>query len=184
MVKKNLDNLEELSDRANKISCEKFNYVFGALKQSPNCRKESVTKEFDNYLRVLIVLGYTFSNHNLNLIKPKLIVHLVKKIGFAIKKANNYLCIKTNKLRFVDIRHSLDPGFSYAKFLKAYHCEGEKFYFPYEYITSLEILDEEALPPQSAFYSSPIKSNISEEKYEFVKKVWMEKKLEIDLRYA
>ena len=92
-----------------------------------------------------------------------------------IKKANNYLCIKTNKLRFLDIRHFLAPGFSYAKFLKAYHCEGKTFYFPFEYITSLEILDEEALPPHSVFYSSLKNSNISEKEYEFVKKVWMEK---------
>ena len=111
-----LDCLGELSDRAYEILCEKFSYVLEALEQSPNCRKENLTKQFYNYLRELIVLGYNSSNYDSNLIKPKLIEHLVNKIGFVIKKANNYLCIKTNKLRFLDIRHFLAPGFSYAKF--------------------------------------------------------------------
>ena len=39
----------------------------------------------------------------------------------------------------------------------------------------MEILDEDVLPPHSAFHSSLKNSNISEEKYEFVKTVWMEK---------
>ena len=45
-----LDYLEELSDQAYEILCEKFIYVFEALEQSPNCRKENLTKDFDNYL--------------------------------------------------------------------------------------------------------------------------------------
>ena len=59
-----------------------------------------------------------FSNFDLNLIKQKLIEHLVKKIGFEIKKASNYLCIKTNKLWFSYIRHFLAPGFVKECFLR------------------------------------------------------------------
>ena len=80
LVKKLLDYLEELSDWAYEILCEKFGYVFEALEQSPNCGNENLTKVFDNYLRELIVLGYNSSNYDLNLIKPKLIEHLVKKL--------------------------------------------------------------------------------------------------------
>ena len=92
---------------------------------------------------------------------------LIKKIGFEIKKANNYLCIETKKLRVLDILHFLDLGFSYAKFLKALNCEKERSYFPYEYVTFLEILDEEELPSHTTFYSSLRKCNITEDKYEF-----------------
>ena len=137
MVKKFLDYLKSCRIGLAKFYVKNSVMFFEALEQSPNCRKENLTKEFDNYLCELIVLGYDSSNYDLNLIKPKLIERLVKKIGFVIKKANNYLCIKTNKLRFLVIRHFLAPGFSNAKFLKAYHFEGEKFYFRFEYINYL-----------------------------------------------
>ena len=111
-----LDYLENLADAAYLILNEKFQYVFDALETSENCRKEKLTKEFDAYLQELIVLGFNSSSYDLNLIKPKLIEHIYEKIDFVIKKANNYQCIKTNKLRFLDIRHFLAGGFSYDKF--------------------------------------------------------------------
>jgi len=44
------------------------------------------------------------------------------------KKANAYLCIKTDKLRFLDIKNYLAPDFSYAKFFKTYGSEEQKTY--------------------------------------------------------
>ena len=91
------------------------------------------------------------------------------KIDFVIKKANNYLCINTEKLRFLDIRHFLAPGFSCRKFLIAYGSVQTKFYFPYEFMTDLTKL-QSGLPDHQAFYSSLTKSNISKDEYELVKK--------------
>ena len=48
LVKKLLDYLEKLSDRAYEILCKKFSYVFEALEQSPNCKKENLTTIFAN----------------------------------------------------------------------------------------------------------------------------------------
>ena len=96
------------------------------------------------------------------------------KINFVIKKANNYLCIKTEKLRFWDIRHFLGPGFSYRKFLIAYGSVQTKFYFPYQCMTDLTKL-QSGLPEHQAFYSSLRKSTITKEEYEHVKKTWIEK---------
>ena len=141
LVKKMLDYLENLADAAYMILKKKFQYVFDALETSENCRKEKLTKEFDAYLQELIVLGFNSSSYDLNLIKPKLIEHIYEKIDFVIKKVNNYQCIKTNKLRFLDIRHFLAGGFSYDKFLKAYKIQQTKFFFPYEYCTSLNVLN-------------------------------------------
>ena len=152
---------------------EKFQYVFDALETSENCRKEKLTKEFDAYLQELIVLGFNSSSYDLNLIKPKLIKHIYEKIDFVIKKANNYQCIKTNKLRFLDIRHFLAGGFSYDKFLKAYKIQQTKFFFPYEYCTSLNVLNE-GLPSHEAFYSDLKKTNISENEYNLIKQTWQE----------
>ena len=92
-----------------------------------------------------------------------------------IKKQIIIVVLKQTNFGFLIFDTSLlQASVSYAKFLKAYHCEGEKNHFPYKHIVSLEILDKEALPLHSAFYSSLKKSSISEEEYEFVKKVWME----------
>ena len=173
LVKKMLDYLENLADAAYSILKEKFQYVFDALETSENCRKEKLTKEFDAYLQELIVLGFNSSSYDLNLIKPKLIEHIYEKIDFVIKKANNYQCIKTNKLRFLDIRHFLAGGFSYDKFLKAYKIQQTKFFFPYEYCTSLNVLNE-GLPSHEAFYSDLKKTNISENEYNLVKETWQE----------
>ncbi|XP_025018370.1 uncharacterized protein LOC112539813 [Tetranychus urticae] len=43
---------------------------------------------------------------------------------------------------------------------------------PYEYLSSLDVFNETALPDKSAFFSSLTQSNISDELYENVKKVW------------
>ena len=65
---------------------------------------------------------------------------------FVIKKNNNYTCIATEKLKFLDIVNFLAPGFSYEKYLTAFGVEQKKYFFPYEYFTSLEKLEETCLP--------------------------------------
>ena len=48
----------------------------------------------------------------------------------------------------------------------------EKGIHPYEYITSLEVLNETQLPPIEAFYSRLYNENITEEEYEHAQNVW------------
>ena len=174
MVQKILKYLKDASNTIYEIMKRKFDYVFKALELNKNVRKESLTKEFEAYYRELIIIGFNSTSYNLNLIKPTLIQQLLGKINFVIKKANYYLCIKTEKLRFLDIRHFLAPGFSYRKFLIAYGSVQIKFYFPYEFMTDLTKL-QSGLPARQAFYSSLSKSNIAKEEYELVKRTWMEK---------
>ena len=168
LVEKMLKHLEDASNAAYEVMKSKFDYVFQALELSKNVRKENLIKEFEVYCRKLIVIGFNSASYDLNLIKPTLIQQLLGKIDFVIKKANNYLCIKTEKLRFLDIRHFLAPGFSYRKFLIAYGSVQTKFYFPYEFMTDLTKL-QSGLPDHQAFYSSLTKSNISKDEYELVK---------------
>ncbi|GFN74662.1 hypothetical protein PoB_000116800 [Plakobranchus ocellatus] len=74
----------------------------------------------------------------------------------------------------VRIRTFIAPGFSYAKYLAAYEVEEQKDFFPYEYITSIEKLDETSLPPRDAFYSSLRNSELPVQNYDYVCKVWKE----------
>ena len=92
-----------------------------------------------------------------------------------------------HKIRFIDsfkfMRESLeslvnnlpDDGFNN---LERYY-KGEKLtlvkrkgFYPYEYMDSLKRFKENKIPPKEAFYSRLTGEGISDEDYEYVKKVW------------
>ena len=174
LVQKLVNYMETFSDVCYQLLVQKFDYVFEQLESNKNVRKEKILNEFHLYCKELVVLGFNSASYDLNLIKPTLIQILLKDIQFVIKRTNSYLCLKTSKLRFLDIKNFLAPGFSYHKFLVAYGAELRKFYFPYEFVTDLDKL-ESGLPEHSDFYSSLSKSNITQEEYDLVVKTWMEK---------
>ena len=174
LVQKLVDYLENLSDICYQLLVQKFDYVFEQLDRSEHVRKENILNKFHCYCKELVVLGFNSASYDLNLIKPTLIQILLKDIQFVIKRTNSYLCLKTSKLRFLDIKNFLAPGFSYRKFLVAYGAQLRKFYFPYEFVTNLDKL-ESGLPEHGDFYSSLSKSNITQEEYDLVVKTWMEK---------
>ena len=174
LVQKLVDYLENLSDICYQLLVQKFDYVFEQLDRSEHVRKEKILNEFHCYCKELVVLGFNSASYDLNLIKPTLIQILLKDIQFVIKRTNSYLCLKTSKLRFLDIKNFLALGFSYRKFLVAYGAQLRKFYFPYEFVTNLDKL-ESGLPEHGDFYSSLSKSNITQEEYDLVVKTWMEK---------
>ena len=116
LVQKLVDYLESLSEVSYKLLLQKFDYVFEQLERSKNVRKEKIVNEFISYCKELVVLGFNSASYDLNLIKPTLIQILLKDIQFVIKRTNSYLCLKTFKLRFLDIKNFLTPGFSYRKF--------------------------------------------------------------------
>ena len=118
---------------------------------SKNVRKEKILNKFNSYCKELVVFGFNSASYDLNLIKPTLIQILLKKIQFVIKRTNSYLCLKTSKLQFLDIKNVLAPGFSYRKFLVAYGVELRKFYFSYKFVTDLDKL-KSGLLEHSAFY--------------------------------
>ena len=103
--------------------------------------------------------------------------HKQTGIKFIIKNNNEYKCIATRRLKFLDIKNYIAPGFSYEKYLAAFEIEQKKGFFPYEYITSLDTLKETKLPPIEAFYSSLKGKCISQEEYAYCQKVWEEEKM-------
>ena len=44
------------------------------------------------------------------------------KIKYTVKRNNNFMCIKTETLKFLDITNYLASGFSYSQYMKAYKC--------------------------------------------------------------
>ena len=101
-----------------------------------------------------------------------------KNIKFIVKQNNQFKCITTPSLKFLDVRSYIAPGFDLSKYLKAFQIKEKKGFFPYEYLTSLDCLQETELPPHAAFYSDLKEKNISEEEYEYCKQVWAENNMQ------
>ena len=95
LVQKMLKYLEDESNAAYEIKKRNFDYVFQALKINENVRQENLAEKFEAYCQELIVIEFNSAFYDLNLIKPTLLQQILNKIHFVIKKANNYLCIKT-----------------------------------------------------------------------------------------
>ena len=128
----------------------------------------------EDYLKELPVLGFNSGKYDLNAVKEFLFPVLVanEQVLFTIKRNNNFMCLKTEHLRFLDVTNFLAPGFSYDKFLKAYECPQTKGFFPYEWMDSLDKLEHSSLPPHEAFFSTLKNENISNEDYQYCQQVW------------
>ena len=129
------------------------------------------------YLGRVPVIGFNSQNYDLNVIKGELLKHLVANddVSFVVKKCSSMMCVESSFCRFIDASNYIAPGFSYSKYLKAYGCEQTKGHFPYEWMDSLEKLQEPCLPPQEAFYSHLKQSGITDDEYQRCKDVWKEK---------
>ena len=147
------------------------------MKQSP-LRK--LKERLEDFLKELPVIGFNSGKYDLNAVKEFLFPVMVKKeqVQFTIKRNNNFMCLKTEHLRFLDVTNFLAPGFSYEKFLKAYECPQTKGFFPYEWVDSLDKLQHPALPPHEAFYSSLSNKNISFEEYKYCQQVWTDNNIQ------
>ena len=76
------------------------------------------------------------------------------------------MALKTPHFKFLDIRSYLAPNYSYEAFIKAYKCRLNKGYFPYDYLTDYNKLNETELPPHEVFYNKLKNKNITDEEYE------------------
>nr|XP_039250892.1 uncharacterized protein LOC120328465 [Styela clava]XP_039250893.1 uncharacterized protein LOC120328465 [Styela clava]XP_039250895.1 uncharacterized protein LOC120328465 [Styela clava]XP_039250896.1 uncharacterized protein LOC120328465 [Styela clava]XP_039250897.1 uncharacterized protein LOC120328465 [Styela clava]XP_039250898.1 uncharacterized protein LOC120328465 [Styela clava]XP_039250899.1 uncharacterized protein LOC120328465 [Styela clava]XP_039250900.1 uncharacterized protein LOC1203 len=131
------------------------------------------------FMKQIIILGYNSGKYDINVIKPYLIkfFKLQNSKIFSLKRGNKFMCLQTEKFRFLDIMNYLAPGYTYDKFLKAFLLNVSKGLFPYEYIDDLKKLEDKELPPHSAFFSNLKNKNITEAEYEQCKTVWRERNM-------
>ena len=83
----------------------------------------------ETYMSQVPVLGFNSGKYDLNAIRRCLAKHLHMHEdfrAFVVKKNNEYTCIATESLKFMDMRQFLAVGSSYASFLKAYHVTEQK----------------------------------------------------------
>jgi len=166
--------LETIADATFEILKEKFQYVFDQL-EPENKQHQAVKGRFVSYLQEHIVIGFNSSPYDIPLVKAHLLEYLLDKIKFVILKGKSFTCLTATKLKFLGIKNYTAPGFDYAKFIRAYEVEQQKFYWPYEWFQNFQQLDEATLPPHAAFCSSLKKENTSQEAYALCQTVWKDK---------
>ena len=118
---------------------------------------EKLNGKLEGYCQELGVFGFNSAGYDVKLIKQYLFKELCERgeqPSFTVKKTGKYPCIKTEHLRFLDILQFLAPGYNLKSFFKAFGVLEQKSYFPYDYFTDANQLDERTLPPYEAFYSS------------------------------
>ena len=184
-----MDKLMKISNKCSEINMKKFEeYLFqlsNIIKKTEISSKrrkylESLSSIFQEYIYQIPILAFNSKRYDLPLFLSELISYFLiedQKIPNVIKHNNQYKAILTKNFRFLDISNYLSPGISYAQYLKAFNVEESKFFFPYEYLTSIGKLSETTLPPHSAFYSSLKQKNISNEEYELCKVIWEKNKM-------
>ena len=116
----------------------------------------------------MVVFGFTFAGYDIKLIKKHLFKELCEhgqQPTFTVKKSGKYPCIKTDHLKFLDVLQFLAPGYNLKSFFKPFDVTKEKGFFPYDYFTHADQLDETTLPVYDTFYSIIKNCNVLEEEY-------------------
>ena len=129
---------------------------------------ENLYGKFEGYCKELAVFGFNSAGYDIKLIKKYLFKELCEhgeQPNFTVKKAGKYPCIKTEHLKFMDILQFLAPGYNLKSFFKAFGVREQKGFFPYDYFTHADQLDETTLPPYETFYSTIKGCNVLEEDY-------------------
>ena len=106
---------------------------------------QTLRKFIDLYCHQFPVLGFNSSRYDLNLLKRDILQVLQQQSDnnvHVIKKLNQYSSISTPTLKFLDMVNFVSPGYSYAKFLKAFGVEERKSYFPYEFLDDVSKLSD------------------------------------------
>ena len=171
------DDFDDFDDEGDESDMEEEKGDIYQPRKKRLTRAEKLCQELDNHIKELPVVGFNSGKYDINVLKQDLIPTLVdlQGIDLTIKRNNAYLALNSGMLKFLDITNFLAAGTSYDAFLKAYQCQGEKGFFPYEYLDGLERLEEEQLPPREAFNSWLKNSEFSQEDYAYCQRVWIEK---------
>ena len=129
---------------------------------------ENLYGKFEGYCKELAVFGFNSAGYDIKLIKKYLFKELCEhgqQPSFTVKKSRKYPCIKTEYVKFMDILQFLAPGYNLKSFFKAFGVSEQKGFFPYDYFTHADQLDETSLPPYETFYSTIKGCNVLEEEH-------------------
>ena len=144
-------------------------------------RLEKLYKSFEAYCKELVVFGFNSAWYDIKLIKKFLFKEICEhgqQPTLTVKKSGKYSCIKTEHLKFLDVLQFLAPGYNLKYFFKAFGVTEQKGFFPYDYFTSADQLDETTLPPYETFCSTVKNCNVLEEEHTVFQKLVDQEKSE------
>ena len=98
------------------------------LKKVKKCKRKLL-----NYIEEHPVIGFNMQKYNIPLIRPYLASSLMRLDStpkLIIKKNNGYMCIKTQKLNFLDMQNYLASGTSLRQFHKSQQVTTQKDHLP------------------------------------------------------
>lgn len=156
---------KQASQVARGLMIEKFNNLFGDTEElierlwdKENLNKPFYAKGLEEYISQIPLISFNGGGYDMNLNKSYGLISILSSetggISFSALKANKYMAIANKYVKFLDMCNYLAPGTSYEKYVKAYGCDLQKGFFPYEWLDSVEKLKEDKLPPFEAFYST------------------------------
>ena len=87
--------------------------MFDPLNEKRDQQSTYLKNKLDDFLKEHILFGFNSSKYDINVAKIHLLKFLHPGILFTIKKNNDYMCIKTKELKFLDIKNYPAAGTSY-----------------------------------------------------------------------
>ena len=100
------------------------------------------SRSLRNWVCQLVVFTFNGGRYDINLIKQHEFFGalLNDNIQFCPKKANRYLAIATDNLKFLDAVNFLSPGYNFDSYCKAFLGSSVKLFLPYELPESIDDL--------------------------------------------
>ena len=89
-----------------------------------------------------------------------------------IKKGSKYLLLSNSRLRLIDVINFTPAGTSYAQYLKGFKIDDSKLSFPYEFVTSLDMLDYPHLPSKDDFKNTLKRTELEDADYKICQELW------------
>lgn len=120
----------------------------------------------------MLIVGFNSQNYDLNILKACLVRSVDRFDGgfsFVVKKCQSMSCMQSNRLRFLDACNCIASEYTYDKYLQADGVEQWNKFFSYEWMDTVNKLDNRKLPPQKAFYSILRRKGISDDNYDTCK---------------
>ena len=142
----------------------------------------------------LLVVFHGLSNYDSHFLVQQ--IHKIKnlkklQINVIPRTSEKYLTLSIGGLQFKDsyqflnaslaqlVKDLKDKGKHFFHYTKTVYAEPEmdeiifqKGVFPYSYLTGLDVLEDQVLPPKKAFFNDLTQEDIDDKSYQFAQKAW------------
>ncbi len=194
-----IDRLLQIAAEYRRLQARKYRTVFEQIsiqkeslkKEAKNSEKESTLWKFYTHkVKVLdkleleldelvmghYCLGWSLLRYDVAAMKPIFLSDLASKdgpIGSLLKRGSAFLSIRSRNLVFRDALSTCGGNcMTLSSFLQAHNCKIQKMIFPYDFATSLDVLDSDDYPDKTSFYNRLKASPVAVQEYDNAKDIF------------